>query len=366
MPVSRKINRTADRTVIMQNEPVEPREILAEYDIGVLSQVTAAGGTAGRTWKIDTSTGTYFLRLRGVRTSGDRRLRFDHGLRRRLVARGVPTASAVPTRAGDLWVRRHGRVYELYPFVYGRTFCPTSEKEIANAARALAAYHRAAAEFVPPSPSEEAIAQYTTLEFSNEVSDRMDDPRLLAVNMHGVRDLAGTGRERELVDRCLARVEGMAQSYAGNIYEKLAGWIIHGDYTPANLLFSKNGEVVGIFDLDWAVPGPRCRDVADGLYFFSVKPRQIDSEDIWSLTDAAELDMDRCLVFLNAYLEAAPLSPYEIDAMPSALAGRWFSIRLEGMAKVQEDDRFRFFSRDIERPLRWMDANWADLREAIC
>ena len=350
----------------MQNDPVDPREVLAEYDIGGLTQITAAGGTAGKTWKVDTSTGTYFLRLRGVRTSGDTRLRFDHGLRRHLVTRGVPTASAVPTRARDLWVRRHGRVYELYPFVLGRTFCPISKKEIASAARALAAYHCTAAEFVPPSPSKEVIAQYTTLGFSNEVSDRMDDPRLLALNMRGVRDLAETDRQRELVDRCLIRVESMAQSYAGSAYEKLTGWIIHGDYTPANLLFSEDGEVAGIFDLDWAVPGPRCRDVADGLYFFSVKPRQIDSGDIWSLTDAAEFDTDRCLVFLNAYLEAAPLSPYEIDAIPSALAGRWFSIRLEGMAKVQKSDRFQFFSRDIERPLRWMDANWADLREAIC
>ena len=187
------------------------------------------------------------------------------------------------------------------------------------------------------------------------------------INVLGVRELAATAHDQRLIDRCIARVEHLRHTYAGAAYDRLKGWIIHGDYTPANLLFSEDGEVVGIFDFDWAVPGARCRDVADALYFFATqRPRTIDPSDIWSLTDAADFAPDRCVVFLNAYQSIAPLAPHEIEVIPSAFAARWFSIRLEGMAKVNKDERFRFFSRQIEKPLLWLDTNWTYLRKRLC
>jgi Ser/Thr protein kinase RdoA (MazF antagonist) len=253
----------------------------------------------------------------------------------------------------------------VYPFVFGRPFRPESEREIASAGRALAEFHKVAADYKPLLLQKEAIAQYTTLGFSNETSDRMDDPRLQVINMMAVRELAANAHDRRLVDRCIARVESSMHIYAGTAYDLLTGWVIHGDYTPANLLFSEDGEVVGIFDFDWAVPGVRCRDVADGLYFFATQPREIDSSDIWSLTNAADFSSHRCLIFLEAYQSIAPLAPREIEAIPSAFAGRWFSIRLEGMAKVNRNERFRFFSREIEKPLRWLDTNWAHLRKQL-
>ncbi|MFC1717785.1 phosphotransferase enzyme family protein [Candidatus Poribacteria bacterium] len=349
----------------MSNDSIDPYTVLREYDLGTVHSVTEAGGTAGRTWKVAASSGDYFLRLRGVRTSTEARLQFDHGLRDHLMERGVPTASAIRTEAGDKWLQLSGRVYELYPFVVGRSFCPDSELEIANAAKALAEFHKAAVDYRSPLSQKETIAQYTTLGFSDEVSDRMDDPRLQMANMLRVRDLGKSDRDKKLIDQCIARVEQSMHTYADLEYERLTGWVIHGDYTPANLLFSQDGEVVGIFDFDWALPGARCRDVADGLYFFATCPREIDSSNIWSLTDAADFDLDRCIIFMEAYQSVAPLGSHEIDAMPWAFAGRWFSIRLEGMAKVHEDDCFRFFSRQIEKPLLWLDANWARLRKQV-
>ena len=124
--------------------------------------------------------------------------------------------------------------------------------------------------------------------------------------------------------------------------------------------------MVGIFDLAWALPGVRCRDVADGLYFFATLPRHIEPSDIWSLTDAAQFDPERCTAFLRAYQEIAPLAAAELDALPRAFAGRWISMRLEGMAKVAPDQRFRFFSRQAEEPLRWLDEHWLPLRQHLC
>jgi Ser/Thr protein kinase RdoA (MazF antagonist) len=340
----------------------QTRQVLAAYAVGQVLRLEPAGGTAGRTWKVTTPQGEFFLRRRGPRTSGEARLAFDHELRAHLVARGVPTVAALRTRDGQRWLRRPEGVYELYPFVVGRPFDPHHSPELENAARALARFHQAAAQYQPPGPPE-PIAQYTTLGFSAATSTRLDDPLLQRENLLALRNLAAAPAEQALVDRFLGRVDRQERVYAGAAYAPLAGWVIHGDYTPANLLFSPVGEVVGIFDLDWALPGPRCRDLADGLYFFATLPRRIDPSDIWSLTDAAQFDPERCAAFLAAYQEVSPLAPVEIDAIPRVFAGRWISIRLEGMAKVPAVDRFRFFSRQAEEPLRWLDAHWAELRE---
>jgi Ser/Thr protein kinase RdoA (MazF antagonist) len=349
----------------MHSEDANPYAALSEYDLGAVHEITEAGGTAGKTWKVATSSGPYFLRLRGVRTSAEARLQFDHGLRAYLAAHAVPTVSAVRTKGGDQWVRHRGRVYELYPYVVGRLFHPDNTPEIVQAARALAKFHKAAVDYMPPSSRKEAIAQYTTLGFSDEVSDRLDDPRLQMIAMLGAKKLAATVHDRRLADRCIARVARSVHTYAGAEYDRLTGWVIHGDYTPANLLFSEEGRVVGIFDLDWAVPGARCRDVAEGLYFFATQPREITSADIWSLTDAADFFPDRFRTFLEAYQSVAPLAPHEVEAIPSAFGAWWFSIRLEGMAKVSKSERFRFFSRDVEKPLLWLDANWTCLRKQL-
>jgi len=347
----------------MTTDPIDPRQALGAYDVGDIHAIALAGGTAGRTWKVATSTGEYFFRLRGVRTSTEARLRFDHGLRRHLVAGGVPTAQAVLTRAGDSWLRRSEGVFELYPFITGRAIDPEALPEVAEAARALALYHLAAARYVPPSPEAEPIAQYTTLGFSEATSDRMDDLDLLLENMHALTNLPILPEDRLLVERCKARVEAMRTEYAGPAFEALTGWVIHGDYTPANLLFAAGR--VYIFDLDWALPGARCRDVADGLYFFATRPRRIDASSIWSLTDTANFDTDRCLVFMRAYQAVAPLQPHELAAIPHAFAGRWFSIRLEGMAKIPEAQRLQFFSRQVATPVEWLDERWEGLVRVI-
>ena len=344
---------------------IDPHLALSHYDIAPPRAVEPGGGTAGRTWKVVTDGADYFLRLRGTRTSSEQRLAFDHGLRDHLLARGVPTAATLPARSGERWLRTETGVFELYPFVVGRGFDPTSDAEIAHAGQALARYHRATATYTPEPSEAEPIAQYTTLGFYERVSDRMDDPELQRLNAGQLRRLAPSEPDRATADWVLERLDGLSASYAGAAFERLTGWVLHGDYTPANLLFSGSGDVVGIFDLDWAVPGARCRDVADGLYFFATVPRRIDASDIWSLTDAADFDVERGAVFLRAYEAEAKLTDHEIDAIPLAFAGRWISIRLEGVAKVAAGDRFRFFSRDVRAPLEWLDRHWDELRGRV-
>jgi Ser/Thr protein kinase RdoA (MazF antagonist) len=356
--------------VLMPDQDNIPHSVLSAYDVGTILGLAGAGGTAGKTWRVRAGSGEYLLRLRGTRTSSPAHLAYDHGLRAHLVARGVPTACAVRTREGAQWVCAEGRVYELYPFIGGRPFDGHRPQELVAAAVALAAFHRAAYDYQPPERGEPRVAQYTRLGFSDEVSDRMDDPRLQLINLRGVRTLAETPAEEALVDRCIARVKGLQHTYGRSTYERLSGYVIHGDYSPANVVYSPEGEIVGIFDFDWAMRGARCLDIAYGLCFFATVPRQIDSGSIWSLTDAATFTVERCVTFLRAYyqstldLEAWALTPLERETLPHAFASLWLSKRLEGMAKVRPEERYTFFARDIEAPLRWMDAHWAEIDRA--
>lgn len=50
--------------------------------------------------------------------------------------------------------------------------------------------------------------------------------------------------------------------------KKLPTTFIHGDISPANLLFSKKGNIVGILDWDHACIGPRIYDIARSQIFF--------------------------------------------------------------------------------------------------
>ena len=337
--------------------------MLAHYDLGPVQSIRSAGGTAGRTWRVATATDSLFLRLRGVRTSTRERLVFDHGLRSHLVERGVPTVAGLRTRSGGQWVELSGRVFELYPFVEGRPFDPGSRCELEAAARSLAHFHEAGKDYAPPEPHPLVVAQYAWLGHCDGTSDRMDDPRLQVANIEGVLSLSHTPQERAAAQWALERSRALCHTNAGDRYQRLPTCVVHGDYTPANLLFGARGQVAGIFDLDWAMPMPRVRDIGDALYFFAGDRPTTDSSDIWTLTEAAAFDSNKCVAFLRAYHDRSPLSGEEWDAIPKAFEGRWLSIRLEGMAKVPEDQCLRFFGRgDIQVPPEWLDAHWADVR----
>jgi Ser/Thr protein kinase RdoA (MazF antagonist) len=294
------------------------------------------------------------VRTRGPRTSSDAAVAFDHGLRRHLVAAGVPTTAPVPARDGVTAVRLDGRVHEVFPFVAGLPFDDGRPQALANAARALARFHAVASSY-PMARSAPPLAQYATLGIP-DASDRMEDPALLA-RVYGpilaCRQAQAFGDAVVVTRRWLDR---LGAEFGRAAHDQLPAALTHGDYTRANLLFDRQDRVVGIFDFDWA---PRVRDLGDGLYFLSaVRRSPLRPDDIWSLTEMADFQVDRCVAWLRAYVEVSPLLAIELAAVPLAFAARWLSIRAEGMAKVPEQDRLRFCLGPIAEPLQWIESFW--------
>ena len=223
----------------------EPREILASYDIGEVHGIEVAGGTAGKCWRVASTTGRYFLRCRGARTSSRQAVEFDHGFRRHLRARGVPTAAPIATRSGETWVLADGRAFELYHLVDGRSFSGSRE-ELVETARALAHFHQAAAEYPARGGFNPIPAQFAVAAPEIGGSERMDDPELMAAAFERLAcDDPALGYAVEQARR-------LAREYGGSVYDALPRWLIHGDYHPGNLLYSDSGELAGIFDFDWA------------------------------------------------------------------------------------------------------------------
>ena len=360
----------ADREPIQESELTETQgarlihDVLTAYDVGDPLRVEAHGGTAAGTWKVLTSRGAWLVRTRGVRTSSDQAIAFDHGLRAHLVEHGVPTTAPLAACDGCTYVRRRGRVYEVYPFIEGEPFDAQSEAALAGAARALARFHDAASSY-PLARSLPPLAQYSTLGIEDS-SDRMEDPVLLDRIYAGLTADPACAAFAEQAEVCRGWLSRLLTTFGRAVYDALPHALTHGDYTQGNLLFDDQGVVVGVFDLDWARWAPRVRDLADGLYFISgVRRSPLQAGDIWSLTDLAELDVGRCARWISAYAEASALTDGELGAVPLAFACRWLSVRVEGMAKVAELDRLRFCFRGIEEPLEWIEENWGEVLRRV-
>jgi homoserine kinase type II len=327
------------------------------YDLGIVRNLCHHTGTAAKTWRVRTDRGVWLLRTRGSRTSTDELIAFDHGLRKHLVAHGVPTTEPVANRRGERFVRIDGVAMEVYELIPGRTLGQAKLSQIQAAAEMLARFHRAGENYdvgVPP------VAQYRTIGL-DEPSCRMESPDLLArvYEQLEARSKDQFQSARAMVSRWLPRLR---KSFSDSIYEALPQTMTHGDYTLANLLFAQDDSVCGVFDFDWSRRAPRVRDVADGMFFVAGQRRTpLVAANIWSLTEAVDLSVSRCAHWLRSYHAVTPLTTSELAAIPLALGARWLSVRVEGMAKVPPADRLRFVFGNLVQPLAWLDTHWDEV-----
>jgi len=339
------------------------RSVLEQYGLGCVRQVGFHSGTAAKSWRVSAEHGEFILRTRGSRTSSDALVQYDHDLRRHLIRAGIPTAAPLPTRKGDGVVRMAGHVLELYPFIRGSCVERTAESHVSAAAAMLARFHEAARTF-EPATALPPVAQYRTLGFEDTRS-RMEDPGLLTRVYERLSEHAAATQfssELRLAHEWLRRLRS---TFDDSVYNSLPHTVTHGDYTPANLLFSGH-RVVGVFDFDWARRAPRVRDLADGLFFISgTRLTPLVPGDIWSLTEAVDLKIPRVVLWLQSYHDVSPITHSELKAIPLALAARWLSVRVEGMAKVSDRLRMRFALAPITKPLMWLDGHWPEVEAAF-
>ncbi|MBI2301133.1 MAG: phosphotransferase [Armatimonadetes bacterium] len=331
--------------------PDDLRAVLQAYGL-TPERWGPAGGTAGRTWRVDTAAGSWFVRRRGPRTSTDERVEFDQGLRRHLRVRGFPAYPAVDGPDGRPWLRVGDGVFEVYAWVAGRGLEPElAERARVPAAVTLALFHRLAADY--DVPCEPLVPQFGHYPEPIQPRDRFDQPgAFLEAALQLVRAHA-TPANRPAFKRACERLVWFQDAYY-ELQKGLPRDVIHGDYNGCNLLFRDDGEVTGVFDWDWAWRDTRVRDVGEGILFFGARRDAApDGGSIWSLTQCPRFDTEPMRMFLAAYHRAAPLSADELRAVPLAMLGRWIACRTEGAMKVPTERRAEFLLAGFETPFEW-------------
>lgn len=104
--------------------------------------------------------------------------------------------------------------------------------------------------------------------------------------------------------------------------------IVHGDYAPYNLVFSGE-QVVGLFDLDYARPGPRTYDLSYAIYRFAPLT---SAHDGWGTTAERAA---RVRLFCESYgLDACGLAA-SVAAVVPRLLGHVAYMRAEAAAGTE-------------------------------
>ena len=322
-------------------EPAEAVRILRAWEIEVSeASVLPGSGTANAGAVLETPGGRLFLKRRNPRYARLDWVRFDHALLAHLATCDLPVPQGIFSRDGNPWVVTDDAIYELFGFIEGEQHRPGNPQQLRAAGETLARIHLSAQSFEPPVAKqwerfhdpEEACAWLAQL---------LEEPG--ETGRRGARRVLAAGH-----DHCV----DLARRLTDDIYWRLPRTIVQGDYHPANLKF-RGDEVAGVFDWDWAGDQPRMVDLADGLLFFCARRDTPPvAGDIWSLTEAFDLDEGRVARFGGAYTRIIEPKPEELAALPDLMRARWLYSRADAaMRKIDPERRAEFVTRDLDRPL---------------
>jgi Ser/Thr protein kinase RdoA (MazF antagonist) len=318
-------------------------ETLARYDIGKVISIKRAGGTANVNFIIQAEGGLFFLRLRNPKYSNVMHVKDDHRLIEHLRQKKQPVPRIIRTRDGQTFVKSEAGAYEVSEFIQGAPFDGASRLQLAEAARALARLHRDGRDWRPSEPKVTIPKRY------DSPDDFLPRWKALLSEARRIDDLDYILHQGTLANERVSRAK----------YDELSDWTIHGDYIPANLLFS-NDRVAGIFDFDWAGRHPRLRDIADlVMSFCSNREREVKTGDIASLTRGFVPVPEKIKIALKSYGEILPLSKEDVELLPAFIRRRWIYSRAAATFKVTPERRLEVLTKDFKKPLAWLDANEA-------
>ncbi len=212
--------------------------------------------------------------------------------------RGVPCPRTVAAAGGREFVLVDGRMWTLTESVTGAAFDDDSPDQLAAVAGTLAAYHRAVAD-VPVAYAEPDVLQ--------QLRSRADALRPDRFWLGQVSDVLAT---MQPLSPLLPRL------------------VMHGAAHRGSFLF-RGDEVVCLFDIDSARPGPRVQDVAVALTDLVSPPPRSGS------ASRRPLDVFRAAGYLRAYAAVSPLTAAEQRALPVLVRARLLLEVLDALQRLR-------------------------------
>jgi homoserine kinase type II len=256
---------------------------IASYAIGALTSCKGiAEGVENSNYVVQTEAGRYILTLYEKRVAPED-LPYFLSLMEHLAAKGIASPLPVRDREGRSLRELAGRPAALITFLDGVSVRRASLEQCASAGEALAKLHLAGEDFPLRRENSLSLAAW---------------PPLFAA----IRDQA----------------DGIIPGLAGEIGKELdyleAHWpaelpsgVIHADLFPDNVLFLGN-EVTGLIDFYFACTDMLAYDIAICL-------------NAWCFETDASFNVTKARALLQAYERSRPLSPAELDALPTLARG---------------------------------------------
>lgn len=280
------------------------------YQLGEIQTCYRAPRTLSLNFIVTTSQGKFVFRRHHL-TADD--VAYEYQVLDHLQQRSFPAPRMLLNQTGQAWSAVDGALYSVYEFVEG--YCPTDflwwpsarQKIITQCGRTLAEYHRAIVDLVPSAYKWNAYrpTEHKRWREGDWFREVLKDIRPLLQRPTATTPMDDFTRSRiNALERMLG-LESVVESYPN-----LSKLVIHGDYSPWNILF-RPGLPPFVLDFNEARLDLKIYDLALATFSFA-----------WR---GDHLDQDRALAFQTGYGETGQLS--EVDINLASLVFQWVMAR---------------------------------------
>lgn len=254
-------------------------------------------GIVSRTVGVRTARGEFVWKFY-LAHSNPESIRYEHRLLTWLTRAGLTFAVPAPVcnRDGETLTHAGQDWSALFPRLSGRAPDRRDASQIEQVGAALGELHRVLREY----PIEPRPAMFGYGELAKHHA-RIPDPFQLAPAQLGLPERAPYA---DLLSWWRAELADL-RAFADGPYRRLPLQVIHGDYDPAQTLFTA-GRLSGVLDFEFALPDARAMDVATGLEF-SIRIREPEGA------------LERARAFCRGYARYSQLGPDEISAIPNLM-----------------------------------------------
>ncbi len=327
--------------------------VLSHYDIGIILQVKPLSGGNKRAPKmaIVSEQGKFLLKRRPKGKDDLYRVAFAHAVQNHLATKAFPVTSLLATRdKNNTVLQMDNHIYELFKFVTGTRY-DGSEQATIDAGRKLAEFHQNLADFA----FESALGGLKTC-FHDSSTVR--------------RHLKTLGSDRSNPNKKLRTIaEALMMLYNESSvrinelgFDSWAHQVVHGDWHPGNMLFSKH-KLATVLDFDSIRIAPPITDLANGMLQFSIiggRPNPPDWPDYF--------DQDKLVQFLNGYRNVIKLDKNKLDSLIDLMIETMIA---EAVLPIVATGFFGHLSgtdflQMILRKSNWLNKNHNKLTQAIC
>ncbi|MBN2181696.1 MAG: phosphotransferase [Sedimentisphaerales bacterium] len=272
--------------------------VLSHYDIGVILRIKPLSGGNRRSPKmvVISEQGKYLLKRRPRGKDDLARVVFAHEIQRHLEENDFPVTILLATRKRhETALRLDHHIYELFEFVSGSRY-DGSPEETAEAARQLARFHRLMADYPHGQPPINCYHDSS------------------AVRRHlktiGTNRSALPSQKMRVTSDTLMRLYNDSSICVSELgFDSWPRQIIHGDWHPGNMLFSRH-KIAALLDFDSIRVASPVTDLANAMLQFSIvsgRPNPNDWPDYF--------DEDKLARFIKGYRSVAELDKNKLDAL---------------------------------------------------